>query len=146
MRALTANEVQRLLDACHDPPLRTIIHTAVTTGLRLGELLGLQWRDLDFTDGTATIRRAAQYLPDAGVTLRPPKTARGRRTIALSAETICTLTQIVELDRANAGACHKPLEGLRDPVGRLRGPIGGGEYQILIVIGRAAGDARARGA
>ena len=91
MRALAPDEVHRLLDACEDPVLQSIIHVAVTTGLRLGELLGLRWGDLDWDGATATISRAAQYLPSTGVTMRPPKTARGRRTIALSEETLKTL-------------------------------------------------------
>ncbi|HJN91993.1 MAG TPA: tyrosine-type recombinase/integrase [Dehalococcoidia bacterium] len=91
MRALRPEEVRLLLDACPDPDLQAVIHTAVTTGLRLGELLGLRWQDLDLDAATATITRAAQYLPQTGVTVRPPKTARGRRTIALSDETLQTL-------------------------------------------------------
>lgn len=93
MRALRPDEVQRLLNDCRDPQLRTIIHIAVTTGLRLGELIGLQWGDIDFDTETAAIRRAAQYVPGDGTTTRPPKTARGRRTIALSAETVRSLRQ-----------------------------------------------------
>ena len=75
------------------PQLRTIILTAVTTGLRLGELLGLTWRDINFDAATAAICRAAQYLPETGVSFRQPKTARGRRTIALSEDTIRTLRE-----------------------------------------------------
>ena len=61
MRALQPAEVRLVLEACADPDLRSVIHTAVTTGLRLGELLGLRWQDLDLDGGTATIARAAQY-------------------------------------------------------------------------------------
>ncbi len=93
MRALAPDEVHRLLDVCEEPELHAIVHVAVTTGLRLGELLGLRWRDLDFTSKIAAIQRASQYLPATGVTLRPPKTARARRTIALSAETIRVLRE-----------------------------------------------------
>ena len=91
MRALAPDEVHQLLDACEDPDLRSIIHVAVTTGLRLGELLGLRWGDLDLDAATAAIRRTSQYLSGDGTTTRPPKTARGRRTIALSEETLRTL-------------------------------------------------------
>ena len=70
MRALTPDEVHRLLAADGDPGLRAIIHVAVTTGLRLGELLGLRWSDLDLDGGTASISRAAQYLSGTGITFR----------------------------------------------------------------------------
>ncbi len=91
MRALRPEEVRLLLVACEDPDLRAVIHAAIATGLRLGELLGLRWSDLDLDGGTAAIARAAQYLPATGVTLRPPKTDRGRRTIACSDDTLHTL-------------------------------------------------------
>ena len=71
MRALTPEEVRHLLAACHDPQLRAVIHVAVTTGLRLGELLGLRWGDVDLDGATATIRRSAQYLPGDGRPLPP---------------------------------------------------------------------------
>ena len=93
MRALAPDEVRQVLAACDDPPLRTIIHVAVTTGLRLGELLGLRWSDLELDGGTASISRAAQYLPGTGVTFRQPKSARSRRNIALSPETVRTLQE-----------------------------------------------------
>lgn len=47
-RRLTANEEQRLLDACDAgkiPFLRTLLIVAVETGMRRGELLGLKWTD-----------------------------------------------------------------------------------------------------
>ena len=93
MRALTPDEVHRLLAADGDPGLRAIIHVAVTTGLRLCELLGLRWSDLDLDGGTASISRAAQYLSGTGITFRQPKSARSRRNIALSAETVRTLRE-----------------------------------------------------
>ena len=88
MRALNAAEVHRLLEACEDEQLAAMILAAVTTGLRLGELLGLRWSDLDLDAGTAYISRSAQYLPATGITFRTPKTARSRRSVALSADTV----------------------------------------------------------
>lgn len=93
MRALRPKEVGVLLGSTDDAQLRAIIHAAVTTGLRLGELLGLQWTDIDFEVATASIRRPARYLSGDGTTTGPPKTARGRRTIALSTETVRILRE-----------------------------------------------------
>jgi integrase len=36
----------------------TLLSTAVTTGMRLGELLGLEWGDVDFESGRISVRRA----------------------------------------------------------------------------------------
>lgn len=55
MRLLTAEELGRLLDAAN-PRYRPLLATAAFTGLRLGELLGLRWRDVDFDAGVLHVR------------------------------------------------------------------------------------------
>jgi integrase len=48
-RRLTGDEEQRLLDGCNGgkiPYFRTLIILAIETGMRRGELLGLQWADV----------------------------------------------------------------------------------------------------
>jgi len=47
MKTLTPQEVARLLSIAKDTAYYSIIYTAVNTGLRQAELLGLRWRDLD---------------------------------------------------------------------------------------------------
>lgn len=42
--------------AAADEPYRVIIATAAGLGTRLGETLGLRWRDIDLDNGAATIR------------------------------------------------------------------------------------------
>ena len=56
---------------------------AATTGLRLGELLGLSW--LDVGASTLTVRRSLSRDTAGGFSLAEPKTARSRRTIPLPA-------------------------------------------------------------
>jgi integrase len=51
----------------------------VTTGTRQGEILGLQWRDVDLETGTLRVNRST-YNGIAS----SPKTTAGRRTIRLS--------------------------------------------------------------
>jgi integrase len=65
---------------------------AATTGMRRGELLGLRWIDVDLDSGGV---RVAQARVRAGnrVVAGEPKTARGRRTIALDPATIAALRQ-----------------------------------------------------
>ncbi len=93
MRALRPTEVGMLLASAPDDQLKAIIYTAVATGLRLGELLGLKWADIDLEAATASIARTSRYLSGEGITTGPPKTARGRRTIALSDETVRILRE-----------------------------------------------------
>lgn len=54
----------------------------VTTGMRRGELLGLRWRELDLEAELIAIIRA-HVLVDRQLGVSEPKTAKGRRTVAL---------------------------------------------------------------
>ncbi|SEN36639.1 Phage integrase, N-terminal SAM-like domain, partial [Stigmatella aurantiaca] len=54
---LSFEEVERLIDAA-EPEWRTLMLVALKTGLRQGELIGLQWADLDLSRGLVTVRRS----------------------------------------------------------------------------------------
>jgi len=58
--------------------------------VRRGELLGLQWDDVDLEARTVSVRRTLEES-SAGVHLKQPKTARSSRTIALPASTVDAL-------------------------------------------------------
>jgi integrase len=53
---LTAEEIGNLLAELSEP-WRTAVYVAVTTGLRVSELLGLKWEDVDFADGVIHLSR-----------------------------------------------------------------------------------------
>jgi integrase len=53
-RYLAADEIEKLLDACRrsdNPQLHPFIAVALNTGMRLGELTVLEWKDIDFKRG-----------------------------------------------------------------------------------------------
>ena len=56
MRTLDREEIASLLAASR-PLYRPLLATAVFTGLRLGELLGLTWHDVDFETGFVRVRK-----------------------------------------------------------------------------------------
>ena len=60
MSPLDAEEVKGLLMYAREevPSLYAIVLCAVRTGLRQGELIGLQWSDIDFRSGFLEVRRA----------------------------------------------------------------------------------------
>jgi integrase len=55
---------------------------AVATGMRRGELLGLQWSDVGFAGATVTVRQTLVMVGPEFI-LKEPKTKASRRTIAL---------------------------------------------------------------
>ena len=46
---------------------RIMIRVLLFTGLRRGELLGLEWQDIDFEKRLLNVRRSSLYLPELGV-------------------------------------------------------------------------------
>lgn len=74
-RFLTDAEVQSLLDHA-EPQWRLMIFVGVRTGLRIGELRGLQWGDIDFTKRVLNVNRTDPGRRTMGATL--PKSNRYR--------------------------------------------------------------------
>lgn len=72
---------------------RTIILLLINTGLRRGELCGLEWKDIDFTNAVLYVRRNTLYLPDRGIYDDTPKTASSQRAIKIPANCIPMLKE-----------------------------------------------------
>ena len=53
------------------------------TGMRLGELLGVRYEDVNWKDGTVHVTQAIQYIPGKGIFTTEPKTDKAKRTIKL---------------------------------------------------------------
>jgi integrase len=71
---LSPEEIGRLLDAA-PRGFRTLLATAVLSGVRQGELLGLHWRDIDFQGELIYVRTALNRKRQDV----PPKTQRAKR-------------------------------------------------------------------
>lgn len=92
-RALTPEEIGKLLRSIDEPTFRHLVQLAVETGARLGELLALRWSDLDAEHRQLRISRSALYVPGEGVSFKEPKTASSRRTIMLARRTAAMLRE-----------------------------------------------------
>jgi integrase len=77
-RVLTQDEVERILAKAGDT-FRAPIATMIFTGLRLAEVLGLTWADVDFDNGFVRVR----YQLDRQRKRVEIKTAAGRRDVVL---------------------------------------------------------------
>mgnify|MGYP000918881734 CR=1 FL=1 len=80
--ALTVEQARAFLKAVRGHRMEGVFVLAITTGLRQGELLGLQWDDIDFASKRLSVRRAVQRV-DGVLMMVEPKTSRSRRTLTL---------------------------------------------------------------
>lgn len=71
-----------------------LILTALLTGMRQGELLGLRWEDVDLEAGVIYVRRALQRIKGQGFVWRGPKTEAGRRAVAISPRVVAALRKL----------------------------------------------------
>lgn len=85
-RALEPHEVQALLtalDSHKDPRTAVALRLMLAGGLRLGEALGLQWRDIDLEAGTLSVKRGWSHNRLTG-----PKTPTSARTVPIPHATL----------------------------------------------------------
>jgi integrase len=90
LRTWTADELRHFLACVRDDRLYAAWWLAALTGMRRGEVLGLRWVDLDLDGGWLSVRHTL-IVVDNHIQVSKPKTARGRRRIALDPETITAL-------------------------------------------------------
>lgn len=62
--------------------LRVLFNLAIYGGLRKGELLALEWSDIDFVNDTVTISKAVSVVAGQQIT-KEPKTKTSRRTVSI---------------------------------------------------------------
>lgn len=81
---LTTEEVKRLFDTIkeHFPEWYDVFYVELMTGLRRGEIFGLQWRDINEELGEVQIRRTVKFLHKELIVTRT-KTNSSKRKIIL---------------------------------------------------------------
>lgn len=115
MRTLTPDEVGTLLTAARDSQYYPVIYTAVSSGLRQAELLGLRWRDID-PDIMLSISVSQVLYKRRGVyTFKEPKTGRSRRYVRMTPKLAAFLRQYKQDRRDSYRESGKDL-GLDDLV------------------------------
>ena len=82
MHVLTREEMQRFLIQAKEEEYFELFMLELATGLRRGEVLALQWDDLDFTTGELRIQRQV-YRANGKLVVSEPKTKAALRTIVL---------------------------------------------------------------
>jgi len=101
MDVFAPDEIRRMLDA-QEEPLRTLLLTAVLTGMRQGELFALQWEDIDFARHQVHVRRSLWHG-----TLGTPKSRRSRRAIDMPPTLEQALQQLSTTRRSDFVFCSE---------------------------------------
>lgn len=80
---LEQDELRTLLEGFKGLVLFPIVAVAAFTGARRNEILALRWTDLNVANKTLRIERAVEQVRKQPLTLKGPKTERGKRTITI---------------------------------------------------------------
>ncbi|HEY7347372.1 MAG TPA: site-specific integrase [Ktedonobacterales bacterium] len=88
----TAEQARQFLDTIVGDPLEALYVLEIYTGMREGELLALQWPEVDLKAGTLKVTATLSYIHGEFL-FTPPKTRRSRRTIWLAAPVIEALQE-----------------------------------------------------
>ena len=85
---LDDKQALQFMDALEKEPLeyQTIFSILLLTGMRRGELLGLEWPDINLDERVIRIRRTSQYAPGAGIYTDTTKTEQSKRPLSIPAE------------------------------------------------------------
>jgi integrase len=106
MKTWDEPEIRQFLEAAKDSPHHALFYTALFTGMRRSELLGLKWSDVDLVLGQISVSHGLHHLDNGEYVFTEPKSAKSRRTIALTPSNALLLRAHQEkqkLDRALSG-------------------------------------------
>lgn len=119
-RVLTVEETDIFLTEAADAFYYNLFVVALETGMRIGELSGLQWEDVDFRNKVIHVRHSLTYFSNSegkyGFELHPTKTRKGLRVIPLTTKAVTALQRqrFVKQTLINGG--KEPLEGYENLV------------------------------
>jgi integrase len=87
----SVDQTRKVLTMGDAGELAALWRLALICGMRRGELLGLKWDDIDLDRGTLSVRRTLSRGSGGTWHLTEPKTASGRRQIALPESCVAAL-------------------------------------------------------
>lgn len=97
-KMFTLDEAKRFLDILDRPETpvkyRAFFQLAIFGGFRRGEILGLEWSDIDFETNVIHIRRTVHYSPKLGYYDTTPKSKRSVRALTLPDNVIFSIKQL----------------------------------------------------
>ncbi len=109
MQTWDEGDIAVFLEATRQTPYFALFHTALFTGMRRSELLALRWCDLDLLLCQLYVTRSLHVLKGGRVVIRQPKSAKGKRMIALSPLIVSVLREHQEKQRLERAMLGKSL-------------------------------------
>jgi integrase len=105
----TLEEAEQILTCLEEEPLmyRAFFNLAVYSGFRRGEMLGLEWKDVDWEHCVISVRRTSCYTPKRGMYTDTTKTPKSQRSLKFPAFVMDLLRQLKEQqekDKAEIGS------------------------------------------
>ncbi len=91
MKVWDATQLRAFVDHTSDHRLAAAWLLLVTTGMRRGEVLGLTWQHLDLKHARLAVVQTLTVVDYHDVRFSEPKTAKGRRSVALDHRTVAAL-------------------------------------------------------
>ena len=125
-RVLKLEETDLFLEAASHYRYFNEFSLALETGMRIGEIIGLKWSDIDFANRTIYVKRTLVYIicedkddPKYGkwrFDFHEPKTDKGRRKIPMTLKAYQILKKQLLWKRGIEAKGHKAPEGFEDLV------------------------------
>jgi len=106
---LNEDDINTFLEVAKDTPYYALFYLAIFTGMRRSELLALRWCDIDLLVCQVYVIRTLHRLRSGEIVYRSPKTAKGRRMIALSPSAALVLREHREKQGAERVMLGIPL-------------------------------------
>lgn len=102
-------EIAALFVALEKEPIhwRMMITMALTTGLRRGELVGLEWKHVNLEKGTIDVKQSIALAVNGEPVITEPKTKKSKRTISLPDSVVDDLKEYKKY-------IHDQLQNVRD--------------------------------
>ncbi|MDP9363743.1 MAG: site-specific integrase [Chloroflexota bacterium] len=91
MKAWDARQAATVLATAAGDDLEALWRLGLLTGMRRGEILGLRWADVDIDAGALSVRRTLSRGTSSRLEMGEPKTAAGRRRVALPVSVVESL-------------------------------------------------------
>lgn len=91
----TPEDFKRFIKVVDDKMDYCIFNTLYFTGMRIGEALALQVKDIDLKNKTITVNKTAYYI-GSKCYINPPKTPKSNRTITISNKLVNILADFIK--------------------------------------------------